>query len=812
MNLFNYYSKASFGILNTIDYLINIKVNSANISNYEEIINSIGKIVNDLDKQESGYHLFEIGYEKTRTLILLTKDGKSYFNIDTWNIKNNISELIYFKSHEFGNTWDIKTRYMENVRNNPKYQNSLSITYGIFLTACFTETLNGIAIIEKHGIDFIEYVHANSNFSPINISLTESYNDNKNVINNSSMDNIHKININKLLDMKENYKEPIKRSEYILNKFHQTLKCEALHINANYNASDNLIYGKILEVKTFGNIRFAKWIVYKLSPNNINYAYEFHSYDIEVQNINNFQYQLIDNNYYTLGMESNSSSYGYGYNRSSPFSRVHYNFIDKNREFIATSKGFRYKWTCSQDPAVDNDSSIKFWNSINDNIINENMNPDLSETYIQYNDDTRQNIRFNSLNSLRENMQTIKNYVNEYNYITKKKSAFKGDNVFITDNIQYLADTGCIKYNDFSLAINDDLIKNDINNNFNNYILQFYRKELTEEIIIENILTHFYTSLTRWINRYASSESNVIITINENINLKIDMKLGKNKSKLFYLNGQRFNKDEIILILKELVCSKNQKDADNFIKNIGKLGLSVYIGIVSGYCIQTNSSTKLFKFTKEKGRSKYSMHLNEVKIPIKGKAIFNKLFDITYLNTVDDHSNAYKNSKFNELIYKSCESLADYIKYKFLIDSAYEEFKSKSLEFLNKKIDDVNGEQVFMKHENGKIMNGVKIIGTSKNTYVIAYNLTESFVYSSPTLTNDKKIVDEKSYDIYSGGKYICMIDQSKIKSAIGYDTVISKMMALKNDSYIAGQIYNLAEELNISDDDNDVNEENNDE
>jgi hypothetical protein len=85
-------------------------------------------------------------------------------------------------------------------------------------------------------------------------------------------------------------------------------------------------------------------------------------------------------------------------------------------------------------------------------------------------------------------------------------------------------------------------------------------------------------------------------------------------------------------------------------------------------------------------------------------------------------------------------------------------------------------------------LEAVKLTGLSGNEYIVAFDSKDSFVFVGP----QKK--EENEY--YSDGKYICMVDQSNIKSNIGYDTVISKLMALRNDSLIAGTIYNLDEEL----------------
>jgi hypothetical protein len=137
----------------------------------------------------------------------------------------------------------------------------------------------------------------------------------------------------------------------------------------------------------------------------------------------------------------------------------------------------------------------------------------------------------------------------------------------------------------------------------------------------------------------------------------------------------------------------------------------------------------------------------------------------------------------------------EYLKYRFLIDSTYEEFKNKSQEFLNKKVSDVDGRFVKYIHK-GKYLDGILVQGISKKMYIIAYDKTNSYVFASPTQEGEH----------YIGGKYICMVDQSSIKSNIGYDTLISKLMALRNDSIIAPTIYNLQTEIE-SEEENEDNE-----
>ena len=95
-------------------------------------------------------------------------------------------------------------------------------------------------------------------------------------------------------------------------------------------------------------------------------------------------------------------------------------------------------------------------------------------------------------------------------------------------------------------------------------------------------------------------------------------------------------------------------------------------------------------------------------------------------------------------------------------------------------------------------------IGLSGNRYIVAYDKINSYVFMNAELvtTEDVAIFKEEK-EIYKEGKYICMVDQSNIKSNFGYDTVIAKLLALKNDSIIAESIYNLEEELQGDNNDN---------
>ena len=129
-----------------------------------------------------------------------------------------------------------------------------------------------------------------------------------------------------------------------------------------------------------------------------------------------------------------------------------------------------------------------------------------------------------------------------------------------------------------------------------------------------------------------------------------------------------------------------------------------------------------------------------------------------------------------------------------MIDKSYQIFIDKSKKFLDKKVADTGAEHVqYYDSNQNHIYDGLKITGLSGRTYIIAYDLKESFVFMSPEESDKCGANDLPAYE---GGTYICMIDQSKMKAAVGYDTVVSKLLSLKNDSVIASTIYNLDDEL----------------
>jgi hypothetical protein len=341
---------------------------------------------------------------------------------------------------------------------------------------------------------------------------------------------------------------------------------------------------------------------------------------------------------------------------------------------------------------------------------------------------------------------------------------------------------------------------------FNQKLIMYYRDNTrSEQEILDELISNTFKYLASRLESKQIESIDIPININGTISLKITGKPSVRRKKtedetegkvlsvgrMYYINDQRFNKNELVIVLKEMICYRDQKQADKFIENVGKLGLSVYIGITTGY--EVNFSTRrdeesninrIFKFKKLTGRSSYQLLLDNTSIPIKGK----KLIGLLYEKFIGENPPNFL-SKIPTIIHESCQSSLEYLKYKILIDSTYDKYKTNAKEFLNKKVTDLGASHVkYNNQRSRKIMDAIYVTGASGRHYVIAYDFKDSFVFMDPVVDSGE--------NTFKDGKYICMIDQSNIKSNISFDTVVSKLMALKNDSSIAHTIYNLQDEL----------------
>ena len=755
-----------------LDDLLSYKINSTTFMDNEKLVKTLCDSIDNLVKKEgSGYILMSISVGKSSSIKLISKNDR-WFSISSWITQEKIEKPINIVIHEEGNEdlkeWVAETAEAAKIRNDD----------GLF-THLIAESLTGICISKKNVTDHINF-------------LKQHEKEYKGIIGEAKFERTTEL----YTFFKKKTEEVSKDIRDTITDYAERLKCDKLKVNVRtegLNFTPWFGVAHIDKVKQNGNTRTYQINCERVMPGDkINGITIIGSRNAGVKS-DSMNLKAIGN----LAIAECKDYYNEGPLGS--LERIPFEYLDEGRTLIIVNRNGYWNIIVGSDPRsatedpIDNlkhiseqyiDTVLKRNFKVEANIKDKDNNYDIGQ-YEQVVAKETPDIK-----PLQLKLKAMKRMLDEYQYIGKKEKA-KGEDITITDKVKYNHEKGEVAYNDFSFAVNDELIKNSFMGVFNQYVVEFYRGTLTEEEILNDILKKIFDAIGSRLNAYTNADTDIKIRLNNKVDVNLQIKSSKNGNHLIYINNQRFNKNEVITVLKEMTCYRSQEEADMFISNIGKLGLSVYIAISTGYEVefrnknnQEEALKRIFKFRKHKGRSNYSLILDTIEINVTGKTLINTLYQKFIGDPVP-----YFDDKIPKLIMSSVGSSLDYAKYKFLIDSTYESFQKNSVDFLAKKVNDVGGK--FCKYfnvKNNKIMDAIEVTGTTGNKYVITYDKTNSWVFMSPETRED---------GVYKDGKYVCMIDQSNIKSNIGYDTVIAKLLALKNDSVIASKIYNLEEEIN---------------
>ena len=755
-----------------LDILIDSNMTSNEYSNNQNIIEKLGDFVDDFMTRLNGYALFSITNKKTTELKLLIKthnDNSGWrpdkLDLYSWVIPQVIEQVIDFKLYKNESNLDLINKIIE-LKNFTRVNND-----EIF-SAVVVETFNGYDINLNKFESFQKLINIKHT---IEITLNEEI-------------ELRKIYLS-ILQIITDEKNKIQNN---ITTFITRLNCPKLTINYDINVidSDSLRLIKIDDVKSLGIKRFYTTnSIEKKDKKYLNYV-EVNKKDAISRNSYDYDLKKIDNIF--IAKTRTLSNYSI----SDYLAKVPFNFIDASRYILIVDIDNYSHILISEDPRI------------NPNYLNDFLNCSLKyinlaiSTYLNFNNTTitktKGDIQFynyknfiktedeESPSPLQQNFKILKLMVDEYNYVDKKQKV-QGSDILITDKIKYNNSTGAITYNDFNIAVDDKYIQSALQEIFESFLVQYYRNDISEQQILDQSLDKLFKTLSYRLQLKEKDNFTIPITINNLVKINIECKKSTSETKLFYINNQRFNKNEIILVIREMTCYRTQNQADLFIKNIGKVGLSVYIGITTGYELTLNGKNTIFKFKKEKGRSNYQLILESLSMPIVSKELINVL----YRQFIGDAN--VTTDKLKTIIYKLSNSSKNYLKYKFLIDSTYTSFYTKSKELLDRKIKETESKEVkYVNASTHKKLDAILITGSSTRQYVLAYDKQNSYVFIDPILDKTSSPTDE----IYASGKYICMIDQSNIKNNIGFDTVIAKLLALKHDSIIAKTIYNLEDEL----------------
>jgi len=764
--MINFYTSGKSADKDLFDKLFFQHLRLNEITNNDEIILDFTDSITDTLNKINGYGLFTIDIKMKSYVILLlttTQHGSKYHFCYISNEDRSIDAGTSFTKEVISN--EDLYKFIQDSKNG-KTLNDVDIVDTII-----TKTMLGYKINKSKLIEIKTELDKYDNVSDyVSTDLPAKFKTVNKAIKNSSQDVLNK------------YTEVINKFELPLSGLPEVDYLQARPKDGASYRSNYVTVARIDKVFNMNNVRYA--LVTSISDDSKTYCNRYVIKQAATKNSSD-----------TLEIEKSTATYKIidkGLYDDRIVSQLPYNYLDEGRLIIAVGSGSQFKkLIIFEDPKIKSIPAKQYAISIDDAIgyvIKSNIAVTNCSLHIEENKTNLQLSRYSDSSNMhitqKEMIKAIKNISNEYNYVVKKQTA-SGDDVKITDNILYAHESGKISYNDFAIEINNERIKNRLFSTSQDFMLKFFRKEITEEQIIEKITDIIYKELDVMVNRGAV-EQTFNIKFNHNVDIKIEVCKGGNN--FTYINESRVNKNEIVSILKEVSCYNSQNAADTFIKNITKKGLSVFVGLSSGYFVDK----KYFKFKTTKTNGVYIMNIDGIDINIKGKKLFNTLFNIGVLDgRSGTKSNISDADYINNHVFSTVNTKFDYIKYKIMIDKSYQLFIDNSKTFLNKKVDDLGASHTTYHDNNGTAYDAIKVTGLSGTNYIIAYNLKESFVFMNAD------VKDETENKIYDNGTYICMIDQSKMKASVGYDTVVSKLLSLKNDSVIASTIYNLEDELN---------------
>lgn len=774
--------RTDIGLLNK---LLDFKISGKDFISNQESVKIIGKVVDLLKNKKKGHVLFSIVQGKTRKINLVIKriEERSYYNgfaysLYSWTKEEQVNKSFEAKIHDA----NFKRNLYTELYEIPYLTMQHAMQY------CVTESIKGPTI------NTTRLKRLNSHMEKIEEPIPAC------IINEKDIPREYK-DLKLLSDkfLKTHITE-INRIVKVVDDYVSKLNNPMLQLVSDVNTDETITIGRIENVINWTDSERLYSI--KMLTNSNGHLSIKEEYRRSNAGAVHTGYNKLGNNMYSspLGTSvfmmydtaENNALVARAIGSTFPIE-----FIDEGRyiAFINTSRLNSYKQevVIGPDPKTHENHKELFEKCISDKLKEIAMKRiSFDRSAIQDNDIY---MNFSSyLESakflIQPILKTFKKMNDEYQFLAKKRKA-EGEDIQITDNLKYNHEKGRVQYNDFSIEFNDEMMKSLLYEKFQGYLKEYYRGSISEQSILDNVLSLVFNSLESRLFARAKTEFTRHLIINDTINLEIQHKISGSGARLLYLNGTKFNGNEILKIIREITCYRNPEEANRFIKNVGKLGLSVYIGITSGYEVAMKDedrvlATRIFKFKKLKGRSNYELLLDTTSIALNSK----KLISVLYKKFIGDYIPTLE-SKIEKIIFENSESTMDYMKYKFLIDSSYDKYKENARKFLEKKVKDTESE--FVKYydiKNRKVLDAIKVIGLSGNVYLVAYNTNDSFVFLSPEVKNETE-------NLYTGGRYICMIDESNIKSNIGYDTVVSKLMSLKNDSSVAHTIYNLEEELN---------------
>jgi hypothetical protein len=279
------------------------------------------------------------------------------------------------------------------------------------------------------------------------------------------------------------------------------------------------------------------------------------------------------------------------------------------------------------------------------------------------------------------------------------------------------------------------------------------------------------------------------------VQAKIEVKVSDNAKRTtnWYVNGNRIRRDEIRPLLRRALCFEDQESFNAFIEDVKKTNLKSRHLLSKGVVVDivTNRRDKisvLLEFAKN-GRSWYLIVRNSDNTIFKKHKIEGGV--TKFSNLAKNNSNAiqYVPDSFMDL-FKNIPTFG-MESFRKLIStglSLANEAVARSRKLLEDTVKMVNAQ--YVTHQYGtKSISGYKVTGQSGTNYLVACDKITTKV-SDPHGSDKLGVVY-----VLPHLTYVCIVDKSNDQK--GYDIVVNRLLALKNDSFVARNVTTLNRHLN---------------
>lgn len=239
----------------------------------------------------------------------------------------------------------------------------------------------------------------------------------------------------------------------------------------------------------------------------------------------------------------------------------------------------------------------------------------------------------------------------------------------------------------------------------------------------------------------------------------IKVKPSADDNSRWFINKTRINQEDAMVCMTKAFEFKTQKEYNAFLNRISKTSLKIQKALEKGLFYKLGEANSKLKIAME-GNSKYIM-LPKKRIKIK---------DINKMLTLDKGYDAEPVlNKLRKGTYATEDEIIE------ILQEGMKEHKEaikRSEELLKETIKNLKVREVTRKTENDKEQ-GYVIKGKSGKTYFVT---KEAKTYELPSM------------------KYICIVE--KDKDFVGMDRIVSRLMALANDTITSLQIHTLSQNL----------------